>query len=403
RAHAARVGSLAAVVGPLVVARGRQRDVRLAVDQHDHADLGALEALLEHDLGVGLLEYCLDRRARLVLGLGHGHALAGPEPRVLHDQRRPHPLQVRQGVVEVAERGELGRGHPVAAHELLGVALAALEARPLRAGAEHLVTALAQSVCPARYQRGLRPDDHEVGALGLDDDAHAALVAGAADHARGVVHAVVAGHHDHVVDRRRAVEGPAQGVLAPARPDDEHLHGVTAPRSTSLTASGYATCSSVRMRAARASSSSPGSTGTRRCTITLPVSTPASTKWTLQPLSRTPSSSAWRCACRPRCFGRRLGWTFSRRPCHLSTNAGERTRMKPARQTRSTPRAVRRPWSLSSKASRVSHGRWVASTPASRARSSAGADAFSLTTSATSASSPPGGNAAISAARFVPL
>src|SRR5690606_19558247 len=212
----------------------------------------------------------------------------------------------RQRRVQVVEGGEPGRGHAMAVHELLGEPLAAFQARALGARAEDLVAVAPEGVGPAGHQRRLRADDDEVGALGVGDDPHAALVPRPADHAGRVLHAVVAGHDDDVAHRRRPVERPAQGVLAATRADHEDLQGVTSPLRTSLTASGYATCSSRSTRSASVASVSPGSTGTRRCTMTLPVSTPASTKCTLQPLSLTPSASAWRWACRPRCFGNRL-------------------------------------------------------------------------------------------------
>src|SRR5690606_2394221 len=71
-------------------------------------------------------------------------------------------------------------------------------------------------------------------------------------------------------------------------------------RSSSLRATGL-------MRSWSSASVSPGSTGTRSCTMIGPESTPLSTMITLAPVSVTPASRASRTACAPGNSGRYAG------------------------------------------------------------------------------------------------
>ena len=127
--------------------------------------------------------------------------------------------------VNVAERAV---GMRVAAQELLGERLRALE---LRAGARRPEAAqprCGERVDHAGHQRRLRPDDGEVDVLGRcqahqrgavlgrdADVAHLGLGGGAG----------VAGRHQHFGDARGRGALPRQRVLAAAGADDQDLHG----------------------------------------------------------------------------------------------------------------------------------------------------------------------------------
>ena len=67
------------------------------------------------------------------------------------------------------------------------------------------------------------------------------------------------------------------------------------------------------MRSCSVASSSPSRTSTARWATTGPVSMPASTRWTVQPVTRTPYASASRTACAPGKAGSSAGWVFSDR------------------------------------------------------------------------------------------
>jgi len=74
-----------------------------------------------------------------------------------------------------------------------------------------------------------------------------------------------------------------------------------------LTTAGSRRCSSARMRARSASTSSSSCTSTADCAMIGPVSTPESTKWIVQPAMRTPASNACFCARTPANAGSSAG------------------------------------------------------------------------------------------------
>ena len=79
----------------------------------------------------------------------------------------------------------------------------------------------------------------------------------------------------------------------------------------------------------------PGRTATSRWASTGPVSTPASTRCTVAPVTVTPAASASRTACAPGKAGSSAGWVLISRPPNASSTAGPTIFMKPAETTRS--------------------------------------------------------------------
>ena len=91
--------------------------------------------------------------------------------------------------------------------------------------------------------------------------------------------------------------------LTNRRPSTRHP-----PSRIASTASGYARCSSARIRALSVSGVSPSSTGTVRWITIGPPSSSAVTRCTVTPLTLAPCSSAWRCASTPGNAGSSEGW-----------------------------------------------------------------------------------------------
>ena len=86
RAHAAGVRALVAVVGPLVVLAGGQREDRVAVGERQHAGFLAVEPFFDHDLVAGVAEFlvdanALDRFERLLAIVANDDAFAGGQCR----------------------------------------------------------------------------------------------------------------------------------------------------------------------------------------------------------------------------------------------------------------------------------------------------------------------------------
>ena len=92
---------------------------------------------------------------------------------------------------------------------------------------------------------------------------------------------------------------PAPGVTPVVSAEPGGNPGTSGPRSArassfweeeTFTTAGSSRCSSARMRARSDSSSSSSSTGTAAWAMMGPVSTPRSTKWTVQPAILTAAS-----------------------------------------------------------------------------------------------------------------
>src|SRR5918994_7364068 len=165
------------------------------------------------------------------------------------------------------------------------------------------------------------------------------------------------------------------------------------------TVSDRSRCSTAWTRARSVSTVSPSCTGTGSATITSPVSTPSSTKWTVAAVWRTPAARTSSIGWAPGNSGSGAECVFTIRPAKRSTNGLRRRGMYPAHTTSVTPCASSQRPIASSRSSRVSKsssGKLRAATPALLARSSAGAAALFDATQAT------GRPASSSAWRFVP-
>ncbi len=210
RAHAAGVGARVAVAEALVVLRGAEHRVALAVAGHVEGDLLAFEALLDDDGGAGLAEGAVaeragERRDGLVDVVADGDPLARGEPVGLHHHAVPDRARVRGRAREVVEARVRRGGDAVARHEVLREDPWSLRgARPRRRGRSR--------GRPRRRggrrgpRRGaLRGRDHEVDALAEAERDEAGEVVGG-DGADGecVGDAGVARGAEHLADEGEA-------------------------------------------------------------------------------------------------------------------------------------------------------------------------------------------------------
>ena len=215
RAHAAGVRALVTVVRALEILRRRERDRVDAVAEGKHRYLGTVEQLFDHDAPAE----CGDRLQRVVellLRVADEDALAGGEPVRLDDARRPRD---REGL-----RGRDAGG----AHHVLGERLRAFDPRRVAAGAEHREPVSPQRVADARDERGLGPDDDEVGSElpGKPEQALSVLRANRMT-VPDLGDAGVAWRAMELGQARTLGELPRERMLAPARPHEEHLHAAS--------------------------------------------------------------------------------------------------------------------------------------------------------------------------------
>src|SRR5690606_15334404 len=159
------------------------------------------------------------------------------------------------------------------------------------------------------------------------------------------------------------------------------------------------------IRSCRLDSSSSGSTTTGSCAMIGPVSTPVSTKCTVDPVTLPPIASASATACMPGNAGSNAGCVLITRFGKVSRNAGPSSFMNPAETTRSGSYAATASLRALSQAARSG---WSAvrtvkcGMPARSARSSASAPARSVPTATTVAGKDGSATASRTACNRVP-
>ena len=211
-----------ALADPLEVLRRRQRHHAAPVGQREDRHLLAHEQLLDHDRareGGGRAQTLVE----LLHRLADEDALPRRQPVDLDDARR-------------ASDGErLGRRNAGRSQDGLREALRALDPRGRAAGAEDGDPVPAQDVGDTGDERRLRADHDEIDVEAAREAEQALAVLG--PHRVTVAEPRdpgVAGSSMERAEARCLRELPCERVLAPARPDQEHLHGgrVYSPRST---------------------------------------------------------------------------------------------------------------------------------------------------------------------------
>ncbi len=202
----------------------------MAVGERQHADLRALEVLLDDDAAAGFAEHALhhggDHGALGVLpGKADHHALAQRQAVGLDHHRKRRGLHILQRGLGVVEH-LVGRGGDVILlHQVLGEHLAGLDAggpgvRPEARDAQRV-----QPVHAPQRQRVVRGHHGEVSRVGLRVFDDALDIRGPDVHAGRVLRdARVAGQRHDFGDLRVLPELFDDGVLAPAAADDQYPH-----------------------------------------------------------------------------------------------------------------------------------------------------------------------------------
>ncbi len=228
--HAARVGAGIALAHALVILRRADGQRGLAVAQNEETRLLAGHEFLDHHLGPGRAEgpaeHLVDRGQRLLLGLGHDHALAGGKPVGLDHDGRAFRLDMVARRLRVGEMRMGRRRRARRSTDLLGKALRRLEPRRCPAGPEDRDPRLAQPVRHAAGQGGLRSDDDEIHRFFLAERRHRAAVENVERGALGDLRDPgIAGCHDQAVAFGVLQHGPGQRMFAPSPAQNEDVHG----------------------------------------------------------------------------------------------------------------------------------------------------------------------------------
>jgi hypothetical protein len=228
--HAAGVGAGITLADALVILRGADGQGRLSVAENEERGFFSGHELLDHHLGPGRAEFAAEHVVecgkRLILGLGHDHALAcGQTIGLDHDRRalRLHVIARRRVVGEMAIGG---RGGTRRVADCLGETLGGLKSRRLGPRAKDQQTRLAQPVGDACGQRGLGADDHEINRLGLAKPGHGTPVENIQ---RGAIRDFgdpgIAGGHDQPVAFGVLQRGPCDAVFTATAAEDQDIHG----------------------------------------------------------------------------------------------------------------------------------------------------------------------------------
>ena len=230
-AHAAGVETGVAVAGALMVHGGHHGHQRVSVGEGQNGDLRPLQVFLDdhaqaavaelfprHHVGDGL--FCL------LPGGGDDDALAQGQPVGLDHGGDRGGLQIGQSLLQHGEAPVFGGGDAVAAHQVLGKYLAALDDGGVFPGTEAGDALGLQRVHAAQHQ-GIVRGDHGVVDLvfrGKGGDAGNVLGPdGDADRVRG--DAAVAGQSVNLGDLRVFLQLFNDGVFPPAAADDHDFHG----------------------------------------------------------------------------------------------------------------------------------------------------------------------------------
>ena len=229
-AHAAGVWTLVAIERALVVLRARERQRGIAVAQDEEARLFAGEKFLDHKLGAGFAQSATEDHVDCALGLRktlrHHHALAGGEPVGLDHDRTAVRAHVILGRIRCAETLIGGGRDAVRLAQILGEALGAFEPRGGFGRAERLDPGALEIIHDTGGERSLGSDHDEVDRARLAERDHVSVVGGIErDTLRLARDPGVAGGAIKLVHQGACRDLPGQRVFAPARAEDEDIHG----------------------------------------------------------------------------------------------------------------------------------------------------------------------------------
>ena len=162
-------------------------------------------------------------------GLGHHHALAGSQAVGLDHQGRAQFDHGVLGFVGIGEDLAVGRGHTGAVHDVLGEGLAAFQTGTIGIRTEAGDAGLTHAVGDALGQGQFGTGHHQVDLFLAGQFHQAVQVSGVHRHVDGALtgRAAVAGGHKNFTYPRALLELPHQGVLTPARTDNQDAHNLS--------------------------------------------------------------------------------------------------------------------------------------------------------------------------------
>ena len=163
--HAARVGSLVAIEGALVILRKRHRIHLLAIHEAHERELRTGEEVFHHHLAVAKVrvgEHILEGGLGLLQIFRNHHALAGSEPVVFEHRRERSSLHVSQSLRIVSKAAVAGGRNMVFHHQFLGELLAALNAGSRLRMTENCQSGGTESIHDSDCQRGFGAHHGEI-------------------------------------------------------------------------------------------------------------------------------------------------------------------------------------------------------------------------------------------------
>ena len=173
-AHATGVGAPVAIPSGLVILGTGEGQRRSAIAQADEAGFLPGEKFLHQHAPAGGAEgipgqHALHGGQRLLLGAGHGHALAGGQAIGLHHDGRPPFPDIGLGGFQFGEAGRGGGGNAVALQEILGECLGTFQLRRRLARPEASQPAFGEIIDNAIDQGRFRANDGQMHTLALGE------------------------------------------------------------------------------------------------------------------------------------------------------------------------------------------------------------------------------------------
>ena len=237
-AHSAGVGALVAIVGGLVVLRGRQRDDGLTVGDRQHAGFRANQFLFNDQLIPCLAEFAivtdpLNGFECLIACRAHDDTFASGQSVGFDDDRYVtfHFIafhQVSAGAGGVAEHLIIGSGDIGAAEQILAEDLAGFELCGAFGGAEDVQIGVHKRIHNARGQRRLGSHDGQADiVLAGELDQLWEISAGNINVLRILCRARVTGGDENAVSKRALRKFPRQRMLSSAGANHQNIHETT--------------------------------------------------------------------------------------------------------------------------------------------------------------------------------
>ena len=230
-AHATRVRALVVVKDALVVLRGAEDYVVLAVANHEDGGFFAVHEFFNHDRLAGFAKHGLVAEhffhgvVRFLVGHADDSALARSEARRFHhDRSRVFGEELLRGG-EIGESLEGCRRHAVLLHDILAESLGAFEGSGSCRRAESAQTAAAEFIHHASDERNFGADDREVNLFGDREVGNGLGVGNVHRHALAeVCHARVTRSAHEGIAQRRLLHSEGNRMFTTTATNNENIH-----------------------------------------------------------------------------------------------------------------------------------------------------------------------------------